>query len=65
MWGMVIMIYSAEKEAEILNMKMSTFRTRKSLKDFLNKHDIEYNKTILNKTNLHKIKTLGELLYII
>lgn len=59
------MIYSAEKEAEILNMKMSTFRTRKSLKDFLNKHDIEYNKTILNKTNLHKIKTLGELLCLI
>lgn len=54
------MVYSAEKEAEILNMKMSTFRTRKSLKDFLNKHDIEYNKTIL-----HKIKTLGELLCLI
>ena len=62
MWGMVIMIYSAEEEAKILDTKMINFRTRRLLKDFLSYYEIEYDKRKLNKVDIHAIKTIGELL---
>ena len=65
MWGMVIMIYSAEEEAKILDTKMINFRTRRLLKDFLSYYEIEYDKRKLNKVDIHTIKTIGELLCLI
>ena len=54
-----------EKEREILSTQICTFRNRKELREFLEKYEIEYNKTILNKTNIRRVKTIEDLLKII
>lgn len=54
-----------EEEREVLNTQICTFRTRKELKEFLEKYEIDYNKTIFNKTNIRRVKTIEELLSII
>lgn len=59
------MILNAEQESMVLSTYISTFRSRKDLKEFLQKYDIEYNKTLFNRTNIHKIKTIRDLLEVI
>lgn len=54
-----------KEEKEILSTQICTFRNRKELREFLEKYEIEYNKTILNKTNIRRVKTIEELLKII
>lgn len=54
-----------KEEKEILSTQICTFRNRKELREFLEKYEIEYNKTILNKTNVRRVKTIEELLSII
>ena len=54
-----------EKEKEILSTQICTFRNRKELREFLEKYEIEYNKTIFNKTNIRRVKTIEKLLSII
>ena len=54
-----------EKEKEILSTQICTFKNRKELREFLERYEIEYNKTIFNKINIKRIKTIEKLLRII
>ena len=54
-----------EKEKEILSTQICTFKNRKELREFLEKYEIEYNKTMFNKTNIRRVKTIEKLLSII
>ena len=54
-----------DTEKEILSTQICTFRNRKELREFLEKYEIEYNKTIFNKINIKRIKTIEKLLSII
>lgn len=54
-----------KEEKEILSTQICTFRNRKELREFLEKYEIEYNKTMFNKTNIRRVKTIEKLLKII
>ena len=59
------MIYNQVEETNILKRTISSFRSRKELKEYLKKYNIEYSKTKFNATNLKKLRNIEELLRVI
>lgn len=59
------MIYNSVEETNILKRTIASFRSRKELKEYLKKYNIEYSKTKLNATNLKKLRNIEELLRVI
>lgn len=59
------MIYSAIEETNILKRTISSFRSRKHIREYLESYGIEYDKTKFNKTNLKRLRNIEELLKLV
>ena len=59
------MIYNQVEETNILKRTIASFRSRKHIREYLEYHKIDYDKTKFNKTNLKKLRNIEELLRLI